>query len=743
MTALHPTHVVTAPSAAADNADLAALTAAALSRFVCDSRSEAGNHVANLTYVLNGYARTDACVDADAHLPPPEPRHADVPARTAKSGREAISQSFDELRRYWDREVRRRGVRAALSPKLLDEFFSPSLQHIASVFIREGPAIAKKRVENYITDYADQTLRGDVSKESGAPSRGARLARQTAARAFMRQLVLLRQEGHPSNALAPWVTEPIGWKRIGGSSHTRMTVAVPGHTTRHALFKLNAEIGRRLRVTPGDFAAEYRVVAALKKRELVESGLLRLMRKRQALILTVTLGTRASATTRLRRCDLDRARVLPDGSVSPALRVFEWKQKDRDESIWKPVPAEMVSAMDSYMAFVDRYELLVKDRPCQGPETPLILSEHGGPMSGHALRAVFSGSTSHQQAALLRKEGRSEYAGYSTHNIRSRTRQWIDSREGRRWLDEQGVDRSAEWIAEATLGHNSQDLKKLYGGASKPEDVELLSAYGAKLSWLMLTTDLGTRKVLDLETYQAAVERRVSLEADKARLRAESSRLRSLKLEVRTRRDKLRRAGSETAAERETDELERIGDRLGDISDEREELSDMLDDLTEELVGLETDADLRRLIPDDVPAAAVPVVTRRDLKAVKQRAYDGDLWQKRTPMVCLREPKYVSIGEMAALDGRSEDFFKRLLDNKWPSQVRGVEPWDRSTNPLALWSTPRRRCLLLSKLNPRLPIFTDPDKWRHLDELLATHPQPEQWGREWAERVGAPTYSSG
>src|SRR4051812_35111106 len=71
------------------DADLAELVAAALSRFICDSQSEAGSHTWQLGRLMLDYAHTDAALD-DTSIPAPNPEvDRGGPATQAGSARKA------------------------------------------------------------------------------------------------------------------------------------------------------------------------------------------------------------------------------------------------------------------------------------------------------------------------------------------------------------------------------------------------------------------------------------------------------------------------------------------------------------------------------------------------------------------------------------------------------------------------------------------------------------------------------
>jgi hypothetical protein len=63
------------------------------------------------------------------------------------------------------------------------------------------------------------------------------------------------------------------------------------------------------------------------------------------------------------------------------------------------------------------------------------------------------------------------------------------------------------------------------------------------------------------------------------------------------------------------------------------------------------------------------------------------------------------------------------------NRAHGIPLWLSGLDPLASWSTPRRRAIEIAKLNPEHPIFTNAEKSRRLDELLATE-LPDGWAPE-------------
>jgi hypothetical protein len=723
--------------------ELRALIDTALTDYLCQSKSDAGEHVPSLLRILGGYAVTDALAPigddkGEVLLPPPNPEFVLPTLKPAKPVRKKLGLSLDDLGRQYRKLRREQGVQRRLGRELLDAFFPPEFQDLLGALIKDGPTVAKTRIENYLADYAERILPADISKEEGPPAQASINTRVQAARRLFMILHTLQGEGRPGPYLDPWKNLPPNkaWEIPSGVDGVRSLPACPAHIERLAFQRLNARIAERLGVEPEDYEAEMRAMKAMSARQLKKSMIFLAVRDRQLLVLHGVLGARRGAVNRLDRGDVLEQHELPDGSIQPAIRLFEWKHRERNECAIKAIQPENYQCLASSMLFMDLYFTKVKGKPPLGPDSPLNLTYYGNRIDENYQSRVFTGKRpygkSPSSAALLPREGRADYMGHGPQSMRSRTRQWIDGDTGRKWLGQHGVDAKPDWVAEATIGHKDKDLRKLYGGGSKTKDVEMLSAIGTRLTWLMLTTDLGARKTLDAEAYRDAVEAHKRAEAEKLRTEAELRRLIERRRKLRER--------LHAAIERKDEEASLKAEReLLALDTTRDELEADFRTQTDNAANARVDMNLirndprkLRVIPDDVPSNEVKLVEPEDLDEIERQVYEGKITSsERKRLAWVRE--YLSPSELAPIAGVTERKITNDLKNGISERAHGVPLW-LEDDPLVDWATPKRRALDVNKLNPDHPIFTDPDKRLQLDEILAT-PYPEGWGHEFLSKT--------
>ena len=759
--------------------DVIKLLATAFTDVVCDHHSDEGGHLAVFCQLLYGYAHTEVLVAPDgdrAHdilLAPPYPDLPATPGRSVGMVRRELGLSFEDLQREWRLARRRHGTMRALPDEWLLKCVPAELWKVAATLVLDGPSTAKTRIENYLEDFAERMLPADVSKPQGHPSDSAIADRVSAARRFMRILKALWYDGRRHDLLEPWAlmspaSPDVKWNIPSGQSHVRNTRAVPGHIVRQVFSDLNAEIGRRLGVPAGDYEAEIEAIGEMTTRTgFATKGLQTPYVKRQALLVSALLGTRLGATTRLCEKDLVFDHELPDGTVQPAVKVHEWKTKDRTFSVWKPIPHAAATALRAHLVFMHGWLTVYKgvDVPADG-SGPLIYNVLSRRHRRDSISRMFGGSRGRDDRgsapakltgvrrrpgwsplagagsargangipALLRKEGRGPHVGHSAHPVRSCVRQWVDSLEGRAWLTRRRIDQPASWVAEALLGHEDGDLKKLYGGGSKPEDVEVLSGLGTQITWLMLTTDMGARKIYDEDAYRETIENIRALEAERRSIETQLDAVPERRARLRQQHGAAEDAGN---AEKRRDfkrQLDALEDETYMLGRKSTRLEKQLGELRAARKDLRLDPRALKLIGDPVTAAEYEKLRNSEdrLDDIEAEVYGGLPRHQRRRL--RRQRSYLSLGELAHLDGRSESFFKGLSNGNWPVKVRGIEPWARDTNPFTPWSSEKRRGVLVDCLNPDLSLFTDPDRRLRMEELLAM-PYPEAWGADWESQA--------
>ena len=508
-----------------------ALVRTVLTDFIANSKDDDGSHVSELTRVLKAYAMTDlgrsdrlanaaaeilngidqefgaqiaeeltAVYEARSTDPPYPYIDPSITGHTGATARRALGWTRAEQDHLYDAVLRARGPRRGFPDRVLEQYVDPGIWPALLSFIDEGPWVVKGRLECHFRDWVgDEQVAEDVSRGAGKPAFATLAKRTVCARRLMLVLFNLRAEGHGSPLLEKWTIVPKHWRYPDTPQRVRQLYAVPTHVVRYRWQNLCAEIGRKLGVAPGDFAAERRAIAQKSDHWVLRSGLRQVMLHRLMILLLVVLGTRTGATSRLTRGSLNRHRKGRHGLVYPAVLVYEWKHQGQDDPIWKPIPEDAAECILAAHDFFDRYTEAA-GLETRGDETPMLPTRALGPVGREQMGGTLGGrrpcpTLPKGTAALLGQDGRARYVGYRAHRVRERVRQWIDDNgTGAAWLAAHGVTQSPAWVAEAMLGHDAKNLMKLYGGGSKPADVEEMSYWGSRLTWRLLTTDMGPRR---------------------------------------------------------------------------------------------------------------------------------------------------------------------------------------------------------------------------------------------------------
>jgi hypothetical protein len=723
-----------------------------LSRYICDTRDEAGGHVYQLNALLHGYAHAPGMAGGE-HYPPPHPDLASAPCRSGSTamGRKGLDCGFADFKQLlWEGARERLWRDAAYLPfAVICEFVKARLWLVVATFVEDGPLLAKDRCENHLRAYGRRAGGGDKSSV-GVP--GARIGsqavirRMTAAQKLMYNAVELRFVHR--ELLALWDAVPQNWDDIEELPRNRRNnVAVPLHTARCVWKALNNAIGGKLNVSPFDFDAQWAAVDLLRKDQLFEGGHFRLWRRRLSFALQYGLGCRKGAALRISREDYAPARPRRDGTIGPAVRLYERKRSGRYVEAWKPIPHELGQLIELSIYFFDRYLTEVTGLGEVPSNLPLICGtdgrrRHDGTAYGKAaFTTLFSGGKTGRGdiiQAMVPREGSPQWAGHPPHHLRSTARFELTTKSSKKYFEDRGVDVKPAWIAETLLGHASEDIEKLYGGAAKDEDREHLARFATERLWVLLTTHAGARTKLNLGGYRDAARALKAHQDEIERIELEVAGFEANQRHLMERRTRARQRGDHDRVYELQDELDRTQSCLRKGERELTRLTRLTAEVRDDLRELRQSRTRRVLVDDAVPAVEVPAPDPAKFDEIDREVFEGVTTHRSRRRA---QRLYISLHEFATGDGRSPDFFKDLLAGKWPKKMRGVEPWKRGENPLTDWSTRNRRAFLVERLNPDLPLLTDPDKRAWLDELLATNPYPDGWGAEylgyalpWAQR---------
>ncbi|CAB4921881.1 unannotated protein [freshwater metagenome] len=705
------------------------VVASAFTLFICDSESKSGNHINSLSRVFVGLASTDALGPDGAPSPA---RGTSLPAGASfpngEQVRRALGLSLDDLDDMLKTTRRAAGVQARLEDATLKAFIPAALWDVAAATVVDGPVLSRTRIENFLDDYSRRMLPADRSKPAGHPTHGAIMNLVMAYKRFTKRLGALNSNGYAHPALGQWtlaqceqpIAIPVARKSV------RKGGAVPGHVARFAHQHLCEDIGRRLGVTPGDFAAEQQAILNMTPKQVRKAGLGRPMERRQVLMVLCVLGVRAGAAVRILEGDLVDAYQLSDGTLSPAIEIYEGKGTHRSLSVVRPIPADFLVALRSQTTFMRRWMHETGKAVPAAP--PLIYASDGPVLSERALSQLMGGSAACEtrtgQVATLLREGADPNDGYSAHTCRARARQWVASAEGERWLAEHGASVSAEWIAEALLGHDTNNIQKLYGGATKEREVELLVQFATRLTWEMLTTDLGARRRLPLELYRETLREIRRLETERQRAVNQIALLDGERLTLGAR---METTGPQVTA----DSFRNVFAAYKRVDEQRIEQTRDRERLDAELVRLRalqhhrrTAFEARLIVPDGVPNGELEPIDPSAFDRIDEEEQSADPVTALTTLPRVRD--YISTTELAGLVGMSRDTLSGYLRKGFPARGRRAPLWDPGVDPLTPDSTPKRQAVRVAALNMAHPVLATEAAQEALARLLATD-RPAGW----------------
>ena len=309
--------------------------------------------------------------------------------------------------------------------------------------------------------------------------------------------------------------------------------------------------------------------------------------------------------------------------------------------------------------------------------------------------------TTYSTPMLPRPDGE---GGYAPHTLRAANVQMIRSEEGAAWLRENRGkwrdtrlavgDIAVPMISEALVDHAIAADSMGYAGGKKGLDRERLSGYGTEITWALLTTDAGARKVPDVEAFRSALRQRLSVEANLDRL-------------DRVTRDTVDKTQSGDLAlekgflafQRLRDEENRAREDLAVVKEQVERLRD-----PRNFVALDDDLEMPSIDLDEIETEVLGGRTEYE-----QRRFE--------PVRDWITPK-----ELGEILDRGEVTIRRWLKGSFP---RGIQPWDPERPPVDESFGPKRRKIMVAGLNQAL--FPSELAKEKLAETLARW--PEGWSR--------------
>src|SRR3954452_13061044 len=387
--------------------DVVGAAAVTLSRLIGDRYDRRGGDIYEVNATLARYPRV-ACDDTDVtHISSARARHPS--SVLAKLG---LQRS--DLNAEWSRRVADDGVRAAFDAPLLLALFPVSSVGALCAIVVDGPALAVERIESLLHHRSQQAVKSTRARpDGGLVSRRTLAANVAPVRWLLDQLTDLQRRDFPCGSLHQWQWVP----------KIRMPRAEPANTDGSApplilLRRTYAGLDRKVKERLGvahDIDEGPRV-RAMGRTSLKICGVWRLARTRALLGLSFALGGRRGAVCRLKRSDVVRDHLGPDGHRGPAIALRPAKVYDEREIHWKPIPHELLRVIDLYLSLTDRLVAETdhdlkhngrRRRPAPGPEAPLFIGHLKYPE-----RALTPGGFYQQLVG---------HTGYPKHNIKPRT----------------------------------------------------------------------------------------------------------------------------------------------------------------------------------------------------------------------------------------------------------------------------------------------------------------------------------
>lgn len=467
---------------------------------------------------------------------------------------------------------------------------------------------------------------------------------------------------------------------------------------RQALAGLDEEIERKLGV-PID--GQLKRLEELEPERIRSLGVFRELRDRVTLGLLASVGMRVGALVRLNMGDVAFKHRCPDGSIRPSIALRPQKTLPDHEVRQKPIAEGLALRIAVYQAFVER-----AIPGGLAPENPLLVRSFtdsslrlGETAIGNRIGGLNTNGVWHPGLLL-----RGDKCGYSPHTLRACCTQicaslpaskWIEA--NRRHLDPRAeitTSRLQSMIGDALTDHEISLDSMGYFGGKKEEDRERLSMYGTQVTWAVLTTDIGARKVPDAERFRAVVRQLAVFESEEGRIKGERTKLQNAALAGRTRdsgRDVLLLSSLTT-------ELEEIREQIRDLESEKEDLKVNPD----------------RLIAVDDSLDELPEL---DLETIEHEMVGGGTrTARRNSASTVRD--WITPAEFAEILGIGGATIRRWLAGFLP---RGSSPWSPSLSPVDDSLGKRRRRLAVTRLNPSY--FDTQEKLDRLNEIQAQYPK--------------------
>jgi hypothetical protein len=259
-------------------------------------------------------------------------------------------------------------------------------------------------------------------------------------------------------------------------------------------------------------------------------------------------------------------------------------------------------------------------------------------------------------------------------------------------------------------------MAPLYGGASKDRDRERLSAVATDITWRLLTTSLGARRVRDAESFERVFRASRALQSELASLSAQVDLA-----------DVAPADPARPSVEHLVEEVNRLM-RSRDLHRQERRVREQLDRLAVELEQIRHSKARLVAVPDDEPEAV-----EVDLDAI-ERAIAAE--QHASPaLVATRGGGpariWISANEMRDLSGSSSPTIRRWLNGAVPfADGDPRNPWPAERVPVDDSLGEKRRRILVAGISKRW-LAQVPGRNERLLDLLRT-PVPGGWSSQLA-----------
>jgi len=702
----------------------------ALSYYLASGEDRVADYLYRLSLSLDPWARTTVPRGSEI-LPAPDPPAPKPPYRGGLTALRMLGLEREELTELWEECENREGVQARLPLEIIDAFFQPRLWITLAKVLEDGPALACRRLDRAVRPLGKQPSSYPGVAPDSTISEATLKTRLRGLRGFMGALCHLREQGHPSPLLEPWIALPRPAKVKARRANTDRS-APPLRTLRLVWQQLNGQAQRKF--GPLDTQA---LNIRSRASYLRDYGGMFILRNRVLLMLFFLLGGRRDALSRLKVGDYDPRHRTPNGEIRPAICIRPGKTVPMSQPRWKVLPAAAGLIIEIYLVWLET----VEGRALR-PEDPLIVraTRPLRALSYAGVYNVFRGEPNNPaEVGLVPKDLRAlsspaelspeERRCYSPHTLRHAASQLAEI-SAQLYCSEVPTPVRPGALVKTLLDHEVPEDPYGYLDVSTERGRERYAAICIEGIWRHLTTAEGARKSIDVPALRRSLRLRRAVEANLARVEGD----------LRARHRELDAAALKPQ-ELSPTSLPKMFARQAElfvlIEDDRR-LREELASINAEIAALKDDPRRRVPLPDSESDSEI--VT--DATAIEAEE-DGVVYirGKRTKQV----RDWITIKEFRELARKSVAQVSRWVAGKHLPHSDGDprNPWPAEAVPLVTIG-PRRRVLLVAGISPtyiasegcaeRLATLLSewPDRWsaRAIAQMPVPDPAPQPEANE-------------